>query len=519
MKKKTVEILVCMLLFVSVWSKAETIIPGGDVSGTWGLTGSPYLIDGEIIVPTDSTLQIEPGIEVIFRGHYKMIVRGYLIAIGTDLDSILFTAADTVTGWHGIRFINAPDSSYLVFCIIQYGRASGNAPDSHGGGLFCDWSNPVISNCLIRNNSCGVSGGVHNYGGGICCLYSNPTIRNCTIAQNRTASSWSHGGGICCVNSSPIIINCSIFENTATLRGGGICCYENSNPWINHCSISWNTSGNDAGGINISHADPTIENCIISNNTATEQAGGIYCQSSNSIISYCSISENTANLDGGGILLYNDSTAISNCTISRNSANGGGGISIRYYQPIDNSPVIVVNTIVEGNNGNGVLFLNSPGVEITFCDFANNQDSNFTGSPPADLGQIVTVNANGDSCDQFYNVFLNPLFVDPLAGNYCLQAGSPCIDAGDPNSLLDPDSTIADIGAFYYHLRGDTNGDGIINIADIVYLINYLFINGPSPDPLVTGDVNCDWVVDIADVVYLVNYLFMNGPPASCCPE
>ena len=27
---------------------------------------------------------------------------------------------------------------------------------------------------------------------------------------------------------------------------------------------------------------------------------------------------------------------------------------------------------------------------------------------------------------------------------------SPCIDAGDPNSPLDPDSTIADMGAYYY---------------------------------------------------------------------
>jgi len=27
---------------------------------------------------------------------------------------------------------------------------------------------------------------------------------------------------------------------------------------------------------------------------------------------------------------------------------------------------------------------------------------------------------------------------------------SPCIDAGDPTSPLDPDGTIADMGAFYY---------------------------------------------------------------------
>jgi hypothetical protein len=44
-------------------------------------------------------------------------------------------------------------------------------------------------------------------------------------------------------------------------------------------------------------------------------------------------------------------------------------------------------------------------------------------------------------------------------------------------------------------------------------MINYLFRNGPAPDPLEAGDANCDGVVDPADVVYLINYLFRNGPP------
>jgi outer membrane protein assembly factor BamB len=64
---------------------------------------------------------------------------------------------------------------------------------------------------------------------------------------------------------------------------------------------------------------------------------------------------------------------------------------------------------------------------------------------------------------------------------------------------------------------GDCNEDGGINSADVVYLINYLFVNGPAPEPLGVGDVNCDGVVNSADVVYLINYLFVNGPAPGCC--
>jgi len=64
---------------------------------------------------------------------------------------------------------------------------------------------------------------------------------------------------------------------------------------------------------------------------------------------------------------------------------------------------------------------------------------------------------------------------------------------------------------------GDCNWDAVVNIADVVYLINYLFTDSPAPEPLEIGDVNCDGAVNIADVVYLINYLFINGPPPNCC--
>jgi hypothetical protein len=65
-------------------------------------------------------------------------------------------------------------------------------------------------------------------------------------------------------------------------------------------------------------------------------------------------------------------------------------------------------------------------------------------------------------------------------------------------------------------ILGDTNRDGVINSADVSYLINYLFVSGPAPHPLEAGDTNCDSNINSADAAYLINYLFVNGPPPGC---
>ncbi|UCB53299.1 MAG: VCBS repeat-containing protein [Candidatus Zixiibacteriota bacterium] len=61
-------------------------------------------------------------------------------------------------------------------------------------------------------------------------------------------------------------------------------------------------------------------------------------------------------------------------------------------------------------------------------------------------------------------------------------------------------------------LRGDANGDGEINVGDVVYIINFLYRGEDPPIPMETADANCDGIVDIGDVVYLLNYLYRGGP-------
>jgi hypothetical protein len=59
---------------------------------------------------------------------------------------------------------------------------------------------------------------------------------------------------------------------------------------------------------------------------------------------------------------------------------------------------------------------------------------------------------------------------------------------------------------------GDANGDGTVDIGDVVYLIEYIFSGGPEPVPVIwSGDVDCSRTVDISDVVWVIEYIFSGG--------
>lgn len=65
--------------------------------------------------------------------------------------------------------------------------------------------------------------------------------------------------------------------------------------------------------------------------------------------------------------------------------------------------------------------------------------------------------------------------------------------------------------------RGDMDGSAGITIADLVYMVDFMFNGGLPPFPIDLGDVDCSGSVDIADLVYLVDWMFNGGPaPCSC---
>jgi Tol biopolymer transport system component len=60
-------------------------------------------------------------------------------------------------------------------------------------------------------------------------------------------------------------------------------------------------------------------------------------------------------------------------------------------------------------------------------------------------------------------------------------------------------------------MPGDVNDDSLVDVGDVVYEVNYLFKNGPSPVWWECGDPTADCVIDVGDVVYLIDYLYKEG--------
>ena len=61
------------------------------------------------------------------------------------------------------------------------------------------------------------------------------------------------------------------------------------------------------------------------------------------------------------------------------------------------------------------------------------------------------------------------------------------------------------------HVPGDADASGIVDVDDVVFLINYVFAQGPEPVPIESGDVDCSGTVDVDDVVWLINFIFSSG--------
>jgi predicted outer membrane repeat protein len=281
----------------------------------------------------------------------------------------------------------------------------------------------TISNITITN-------GCACDGGGVYCRYSNPHFKNVMVYLNYSSD---NGGGIYCDESSPILEHVEIIGNSAEYSGGGILCY-NSEIYLNDVLITENSSNEHGGGISCGNLDmmlnPAFENVTITENHAGLDGGGIFFGLTDAHLLNVEITNNTAGGDGGGILVWDSEPSFDKVTISDNTATDeGGGLYCNYANPN------LINSIVWNNLPDEVYTFGASAVTADYSDIGGG----WTGTG---------------------NIDLDPLFVDSNEGDYHLSwvnfpipddTKSPCIDAGDPSSPLDPDGTIADMGAYYFN--------------------------------------------------------------------
>jgi hypothetical protein len=295
---------------------------------------------------------------------------------------------------------------------------------------------PEISHCTIIHNQSGI-------------YWQSPddgTISDCIVRHNL------NGGGIrLCEYAKLTIVDCIISDNTNDERGGGVRSDLGALNVIN-CTISDNTSShNRGGGISCTYGTHTFTNCTINGNVCYDQhtalgGGGISLYYASATLAYCSIYDNYAVDGGAGIMITNSNLTVDHCTIDGNESWSGNvsGISI-----INGSTADITNSIIS-NNFYGYGIYNSGTLTVEYTDLFNNTTGAINGNIPIGFGELTQVNVNSDSCDVYYNIFLDPLYVDQANFDLNLTENSPCIDAGDPSSPLDPDGTVTDMGRYYF---------------------------------------------------------------------
>jgi len=274
------------------------------------------------------------------------------------------------------------------------------------------------------------------------------------------------GGGLQIYYSSPIVTDI-VLENNEAFDGGGLSIENYSSPHISNTTIRNNTAGYRGGGIYVYYSSPVFENCIITNNNAVE---------------------------GGAMYLWSLSQSISNCTFAMNDATYGAGIYCNRATPSMENTILAFNT-----SGVGMYCSSASHVPtLACCDIFGNEDGDWI-SPYDDQ---ATISGNFSS---------DPAFCDADDYDYTIFENSPCAPDNNDCSVL---IGAGDIGCSF--ICGDADGDMLINILDIVFIINFIYKSGPEPNPVESVDVNSDYEINILDVVYIINYVYKSGPEPDC---
>jgi hypothetical protein len=213
MKSKLL-VLVGIFLCSSIFAQT-TIKNGEQVSGTWTKSKSPYIIEGEAIVPAGKTLKIKPGVEIKFKTGENtdyldedgflnqdfnvgfLRVEGVLIAKGKKNSLITFTGTNKYGKWGNVFFYNTKDIvlDYCKFENAQYLRAVVEDDNSTGAITFIN-STGTVTNCIATKSWTGFN----------CKQGASPKVSNCVFYDNEYGIESNS-------DSKPTVINTIVWNN------------------------------------------------------------------------------------------------------------------------------------------------------------------------------------------------------------------------------------------------------------------------------------------------------------------
>jgi hypothetical protein len=310
------------------------------------------------------------------------------------------------------------------------------------------------------------------------------------------------GGGISNVGGSVTLLRCVVRDNATVSAGlGGGISSVGGTLNVTDSAIRLNVAGG-AAGIYAYNATVNVLRTTLNTNTGTFAdlgywGGGIGQVIGTVNVVNSTISGNSAASGGSGLSAYGGHTYLNNVTIAANTAG--------QVLPRDGSNVVFSNSIVASgpitcSSGDGITTNGYNAFKDVTCTFVNG------GYQHVDIALGALGSYGG------------------LTATHSLLPGSPAINAGHPSGCVDPVGTplttdqrgvkrpigaACDLGAFEAEPIGDANGDGVVGVSDVFYVINYLFAGGAPP--LGRANVNGDSAVNVNDVFYLINYLFAGG--------